>query len=113
MFGPRFLVPLPRGWDSRMLEARRLSKSFSRIFAVSELSFAVQPGQVLGLLGPNGSGKSTTVNILAGLLQPTTGDVLFEGESIRDNLTGYKRRLGYVLRFRISTPISADVNTWS
>jgi len=79
-----------------MLEASKLSKSFSRIFAVNELSFTVRPGEVLGLLGPNGSGKSTTVNILAGLLQPTIGDVLFQGEPIHHDLTGYKRRLGYV-----------------
>jgi ABC-2 type transport system ATP-binding protein len=51
---------------------------------------------VLGLLGPNGSGKSTTVNMLSGLLQPTVGDIFFQGVRIRDDLTGYKRRLGYV-----------------
>src|ERR1043166_6854001 len=51
---------------------------------------------MLGYLGPNGSGKSTTVNIITGLLEPTRGEVLFEGRSIQAQLIDYKRRLGYV-----------------
>src|SRR5215211_5649017 len=79
-----------------MLEARALTKLFSGIPAVSNVSFIIQPGQVLGYLGPNGSGKSTTVKMLTGLLEPTRGEVLFHGRSIRTNLTQYKARFGYV-----------------
>ncbi|MBC7928632.1 MAG: ABC transporter ATP-binding protein [Bryobacteraceae bacterium] len=79
-----------------MLETRALSKSYSRIPAVQNVSFTVKPGQVLGYLGPNGSGKSTTVRMLTGLLEPTSGEVLFHGVSIRTDLVNYKRRIGYV-----------------
>src|SRR3954447_26669296 len=79
-----------------MLEARALTKLFSGIPAVSDVSFRIEPGQVLGYLGPNGSGKSTTVKMLTGLLEPTRGEVLFQGRSIRLHLAEYKARFGYV-----------------
>jgi len=60
------------------------------------VSFEIPRGQILGYLGPNGSGKSTTVKILTGLIEPTHGRVLFDGNDIRDDINGYKRRLGYV-----------------
>lgn len=50
----------------------------------------------MGCLGPNGSGKSTTVKMLTGLLEPTRGKVLFNGEDIRTDLVGFRRHLGYV-----------------
>src|SRR6266550_8367269 len=62
----------------------------------SEVTFRLEPGQVLGYLGPNGSGKSTTVKVLTGLLQPTRGQVLFEGQDIQSDLVSYRKRLGYV-----------------
>lgn len=61
-----------------------------------ETSFALRRGEICGYLGPNGSGKSTTVQMLAGLLQPTRGEVLLDGRPISDDLDGYKRRLGFV-----------------
>lgn len=79
-----------------MLEARRLTKYYGAARAVSDISFRIQPGEILGCLGPNGSGKSTTVKMLTGLLDPTRGEVLFAGARIKDDLAGYKRRLGYV-----------------
>jgi ABC-2 type transport system ATP-binding protein len=79
-----------------MLEARALTKCFSSIPAVRDVSFTIAPGQVLGYLGPNGSGKSTTVKMLTGLMEPTRGQVLFQGQTIRTNLVEYKRILGYV-----------------
>jgi ABC-2 type transport system ATP-binding protein len=79
-----------------MLEAVHLTKSYSSLPAVQNLSFTLRPGQVLGCLGPNGSGKSTTVKMLTGLLEPTRGVVQFDGHNIRDDLTSYRSRLGYV-----------------
>lgn len=79
-----------------MLEARALTKCYSSFPVVNGASFTIAPGQVLGYLGPNGSGKSTTVKMLTGLIEPTRGQVLFDGRSIRDDLPAYKRRLGYV-----------------
>jgi ABC-2 type transport system ATP-binding protein len=79
-----------------MLEARNLTKCYATVPALENVSFRIQPGEVLGYLGPNGSGKSTTVKMLAGLLKPTSGEVLFRGENIQKNLAGYKRQIGYV-----------------
>jgi ABC-2 type transport system ATP-binding protein len=79
-----------------MLETQELSKSYASIPAVRNVTFSLEPGQVLGCLGPNGSGKSTTVKMLTGLLQPTRGRVLFNGEDIHKDLVGFRRCLGYV-----------------
>jgi ABC-2 type transport system ATP-binding protein len=79
-----------------MLEALHLTKRYSSIPAVQDLSFTLRPGQVLGCLGPNGSGKSTTVKMLTGLLEPTRGVVQFAGHNIQDDLAAYRKRLGYV-----------------
>jgi ABC-2 type transport system ATP-binding protein len=79
-----------------MLEARSLTKCYSTVPALDNVSFTIRPGEVLGYLGPNGSGKSTTVKILTGLLQPTSGMALFNGVDIQHDLPAYKRQLGYV-----------------
>ena len=79
-----------------MLEARTLGKYYSGIPAVKDVSFTVARGQVLGLLGPNGSGKSTTVSMITGLLEPTTGQVLLDGVPIHRAPLDYKARIGYV-----------------
>jgi ABC-2 type transport system ATP-binding protein len=79
-----------------MLEVRGLSKRYRGIPAIDDVSFSVGAGQIVGYVGPNGSGKSTTVKIITGLLEPNSGQVLFEGESIRRDLMGYRAAFGYV-----------------
>src|SRR5213075_3578043 len=79
-----------------MLEVRNLTKRYSAISAVENVSFTIRPGEILGYLGPNGAGKSTTVKMLTGLLEPTSGRVLFHGQDIRRDLKGFQRSLGYV-----------------
>jgi len=79
-----------------MLEAVHLTKSYASLPAVQDLSFTLRPGQVLGCLGPNGSGKSTTVKMLTGLLQPTRGTVQFNGRNLQEDLSGFRKHLGYV-----------------
>ena len=69
-----------------MLDIRDVSRRYGALTAVSHVSFTIAPGEVLGYLGPNGSGKSTTVKILAGLIAPTSGTVLYKGSDIRDDL---------------------------
>src|SRR5579862_9165804 len=78
------------------LEARRLTKYYAGVAAVQGFSLTVEPGAIVGLLGPNGSGKSTTVSMLTGLREPSSGQVLFNGRAIADHLFEYKARLGYV-----------------
>ena len=79
-----------------MLELRGVSKKFSAIKVVNDISFTVAPGEVLGYLGPNGAGKTTTIRMLAGLLVPSKGEILFNGENIRSDIYAYKKRIGYV-----------------
>ena len=79
-----------------MLEAIGLTKCYASLPAVSQVSFTVRPGEILGYLGPNGSGKSTTVKMITGLMEPTRGKVLFHGNNIKDDLPAYKKVLGYV-----------------
>ena len=65
-----------------MLEVSGLTKRFGGFAAVSNVSFRLAEGEILGLIGPNGSGKSTTFNVVAGLYAPTSGSVCFRGEEI-------------------------------
>jgi ABC-2 type transport system ATP-binding protein len=79
-----------------VLELRRVSKYFSGIPAVDDVSFSARPGEVTGYLGPNGSGKSTTMKMITGLIEMTAGEILFDGKPIQNDLIAYKRRMGYV-----------------
>ena len=79
-----------------MLELRNVSKRFSGIPAVDDVSFSARPGEVTGYLGPNGSGKSTTMKMITGLIERSAGHILFEGKPIEGDLIAYKRHMGYV-----------------
>jgi ABC-2 type transport system ATP-binding protein len=79
-----------------MLELRNVSKQFLGIPAVSDVSFSARAGEITGYLGPNGSGKSTTMKMITGLLEMTSGDIFFRGEPIRRDLIAWKQRMGYV-----------------
>jgi ABC-2 type transport system ATP-binding protein len=79
-----------------MLELREVHKRYSSISVVTDVSFIARPGEITGYLGPNGSGKSTTMKIITGLIEPSSGEVLFNGQPIRDDLMAYRQRMGYV-----------------
>jgi ABC-2 type transport system ATP-binding protein len=79
-----------------VLELRRVSRLFSGIPAVEDVSFTARPGEVTGYLGPNGSGKSTTMKMITGLIERSAGEILFDGRRIEEDLIAYKRRMGYV-----------------
>src|SRR5579863_8349943 len=74
-----------------VLEARELVKHYPRVRAVDGVSFEVQQGGCFGLLGPNGAGKSTTIEMLEGLLEPSSGEVLFRGAPLGAH---YRERVG-------------------
>lgn len=82
--------------NPQMLEVRNLVKRYNRIPAVNGVSFCIRPGEIMGYLGPNGAGKSTTVKILTGLIEPTDGQILFQGEDVRNDFIAFQRRMGYV-----------------
>ncbi|MGA8029821.1 MAG: ABC transporter ATP-binding protein [Bryobacteraceae bacterium] len=79
-----------------MLELRHLTKHYSGIPAVNDITFTAFAGEVTGYLGPNGSGKSTTLKMIAGLIEPTDGEILFRGEPIQRDRIAHRQRLGYV-----------------
>jgi len=81
---------------TNMLELRSVTKRYSGIPAVRDVSFVARAGEVTGYLGPNGSGKSTTLKMITGLIDPSEGQILFRGEPIDRDRIRYRQRLGYV-----------------
>jgi len=79
-----------------LLELRQVTKLFSGIPAVRDVSFVARPGEVTGYLGPNGSGKSTTLKMITGLIEPSGGEILFQGVPIQRDRIAHRQRLGYV-----------------
>lgn len=79
-----------------MLEIRQLTKCYSGIPVVDRVHFVIRPGEILGYLGPNGAGKSTTVKMLTGLIEPTSGEILFDGRNVCQDMKAFQRQIGYV-----------------
>jgi ABC-2 type transport system ATP-binding protein len=79
------------------VQLRDLVKNYGRIKAVHGISLRIGSGEIVGLLGPNGAGKSTTISMLAGLLAPTSGDILLDGTSMLARMPEWRRRIGVVL----------------
>jgi ABC-2 type transport system ATP-binding protein len=75
------------------VEARHIAKTYSSKKAVDDLSFTVNPGEILGLIGPNGAGKTSTIRMVMDIIKPDSGEVLLFGE---ERTTSTKRRLGYL-----------------
>jgi ABC-2 type transport system ATP-binding protein len=80
-----------------LFEASGLSKAFGRRPALSEVSFSITPGEVVGFVGPNGAGKSTTLRIACGLLRPDAGTVRLDGFCVRRSPREYLGRLGVLV----------------
>jgi ABC-2 type transport system ATP-binding protein len=79
-----------------MIEVENLTKRYGPTLAVSEVSFSVQKGEVLGFLGPNGAGKTTTMRVITGFLPPTQGKVRVAGYDVAEEPLEAKRRTGYL-----------------
>src|SRR5580765_6928653 len=80
---------------SGMIQVEGLTKLYGEFVAVNELSFAVQPGHVLGLVGPNGAGKTTTLRCLSGIIPPTRGRIAICGADLASNPIAAKRQLAF------------------
>jgi ABC-2 type transport system ATP-binding protein len=79
-----------------MIKTQNLSKRYDALTAVDDVSFEVQPGEVLGFLGPNGAGKTTTMRMLAGFISPTSGTASICGHDIETDTLAAKRSIGYL-----------------
>jgi branched-chain amino acid transport system ATP-binding protein len=67
---------------SSLLSLRNIGKSFGGLSALSDISFDVQPGEIVGVIGPNGAGKTTLFNVVTAIYPPTAGEVVYDGERI-------------------------------
>ena len=83
-----------------MLEIKTLSKYFGGVKAVDNLDLQVEKGEIVGLIGPNGSGKSTLVNLVCGVLKPTSGEVIFKGRSMAGQLPSARLKHGIARTFQ-------------
>lgn len=89
---------------SAILEIKNVTRRFSGLVAVNDVSFDLQRKEILGIIGPNGAGKTTLISLISGTLPPSSGDILFEGKSIA-NMPAYQRaRLGIGRTFQIMRP---------
>ena len=98
-----------------MLELKALSRYFGGVRALDGLDLTVNEGEIVGLIGPNGSGKSTTVNLIAGLLPLTAGEIVFRKQPLRDVPVHGRLKLGIARTFqsiRLFGQLSVWQNLW-
>ena len=94
-----------------LLEVRAVSKNFGSLAAVRDVSMTVEAGELRAIIGPNGAGKTTFFNLITGFVPPTSGDVWFDGESIRDKAVVYRVKKGIVRTFQI-TEVFPDLTVY-
>src|SRR3954454_5396038 len=90
-----------------ILELRRLGRRFGGVIAVNEVSFALRPGEIIGLIGPNGAGKTTLINLITGVLRADTGTVLYNGFDVTHQAPFRAARRGVARTFQIVQPFPA------
>ena len=73
-----------------------LSKKFKNILAVKNINFTINKGTIIGLLGPNGCGKSTTIGMMLGLIKPSSGTVIINGQNIENNRTNILEKMNFI-----------------
>ncbi len=91
-----------------VVEVRNLTKRFGEFTAVDGISFAIQPGEILGLLGPNGAGKTTTIHMLLGLITPTSGGIRMFGLDLARHREAILQQVNFSSTY-ISMPYSLTV----
>jgi len=91
----------------KILELKNLTKDFGGLRAVDNLNLSIDEGQILGLIGPNGAGKSTAFNCIAGVYQPSEGEIYFNGEKINNEKPWNLCKRGLARTFQIVKPFSS------
>jgi ribose transport system ATP-binding protein len=89
--------PMTIDSTSPLLEVRQISKQFSGVHALEDVSFSLRPGEVLAIVGENGAGKSTLMRIVAGVESPTAGEILVDGQLVRFTSVSQALKLGIAL----------------
>jgi ABC-2 type transport system ATP-binding protein len=94
-----------------MIRILDLTKRFGALTAVDHLNLEIGRGEIFGLVGPDGAGKTTTLRMLSGLMDPTSGEAWVAGENVQKNPRGVKDRIGYMAqRFGLYTDLTVDEN---
>jgi len=92
--------------ESPFFEIRNLTKVFGGLAAISNVSFTVRQGEIVGLIGPNGAGKTTIFNCINNYFPITSGDILFKGKSIKGLKTHQICRMGIGRTFQVVKPLA-------
>ena len=79
-----------------MIEVKNVTKKYGKFYAVRNINFEVADGEIVGFLGKNGAGKSTTMNMITGFIEPTSGSILVNGYNIDTKPNKVKRQIGYM-----------------
>jgi branched-chain amino acid transport system ATP-binding protein len=87
-----------------LLEVRGLTKRYGGVYANQDVSFAVEPGQILGIIGPNGAGKTTLFNLITGFVKPDRGDVVLAGRRVTGLRPDQLSHLGIARTFQVQKP---------
>jgi len=82
--------------NKEVIEINNLSKQFKNILAVNNINFKINKGKIIGLLGPNGCGKSTTIGMMLGLIKPTSGKVIINGQNIENKRTSLLEKMNFI-----------------
>ncbi len=89
-----------------ILRTESLSRHFWGLVALSDVTFELKRGEILGIIGPNGAGKTTLINVLTGLFPPTSGSIFYESRNISMLPAHIRCRIGIVRTFQISRPLA-------
>jgi ABC-2 type transport system ATP-binding protein len=92
--------------DKKMIDVSHVSRNFGDFRAVSDVSFSIPKGQIVGLLGPNGAGKTTTMRMITGFLAPSAGEIFIDGKNIQESPVEAKQKIGYMPE---SAPLYGDM----
>lgn len=97
--------------ENNSIEVRNLTKKFGQFTSVDSINFEVKGGEVFGFLGANGAGKSTTIKMLCGILEPTSGDAMVSGFSVKRQPDKIKRNIGYMSqKFSLYNDLTVEEN---
>lgn len=92
------------------VEIDRISKSFDRKAVLENISFEIRKGEIMGLIGPNGAGKTTLINIMLGILEAQTGQILYNGKQLKEDELNIKRKIGYIPQ---ELALMEDTSCWN
>jgi ABC-2 type transport system ATP-binding protein len=92
-----------------ILKINGLTKEYGAVKAVDDISFGVNPGEIIGLLGPNGAGKTTTINMVLGILEPNHGSVEIFGKNLKEHRSEIKKEVNFVA---VYAHMPANLTVW-